>query len=153
MKDMKPYVDSIRAVDVNKYKKLSEKSLEETISDKVACGSAIMMIFAMDDFADSEKTELVMKWLEKFVKAVESESDANTQSAMMDATKKALVAIDDFDCENRNLACDGCTFCIRESSDDGEAFQCLRTILARKLKEMTGEDNDELMNEEEKLEK
>ena len=30
MKDMKPYVDSIRAVDVNKYKKISEKSLGKT---------------------------------------------------------------------------------------------------------------------------
>ena len=73
MKDMKPYVDSIRAVDVNKYKKLSEKSLEKTTSDKVACGCAIMMIFALDDFSESERAELTMKWLDKFVKAVSKE--------------------------------------------------------------------------------
>lgn len=153
MKDMKPYVDIIRAVDVNKYKKLSEKSLEETISDKVACGSALMMIFALDDFADSERAELTMKWLEKFVKAVESESDAHTQSAMIDAAKEALATIDGFDCENSALDCEGCVFGVLESGNDWEAYQCMRTILERKLKKMTGEDNDELMNEKEGLEK
>lgn len=142
MKDMKPYVDSIRAVDVNKYKKLSEKSLEKTTSDRVACGCAIMMIFALDDFSDSERAELTMKWLDKFVKAVESESDAHTQSAMVDAAKEALATIDCFDCENSSLACEGCVFRVLESGDDWKAYQCMRTILARNLKNMTGEDND-----------
>lgn len=144
MKDMKPYVDSIRAVDVNKYKKISEKSLEKTISDKVACGSAIMMIFALDDFADSERTELVMKWLEKFVKSVESESDM--RSEMIGTAKKAFATMNSFNCTGVGLTCHNCVFCVVENGvhcRDGHIRRCMCDILKINLNEMEGKDDDE----------
>ena len=144
MKDMKPYVDSIRAVDVNKYKKISEKSLWKTISDKAACGCAIMMIFALDDFYDSERTELVMKWLEKFIKAVEIESDMRSQ--MIGTAKKAFTTMNSFNCVGVGLTCHNCVFCVCENGvrcRDGHIRKCMRDILMANLKEMEGEDDDE----------
>lgn len=42
MKDMKPYVDSIRSVDVGEYKNMWEEVLGKTIDDRTACSYAIM---------------------------------------------------------------------------------------------------------------
>lgn len=144
MKDMKPYIDSIRAVDVNKYKKISEKSLEKTISDKVACGCAIMMIFSLDDFTDSERTELAMKWLEKFVKAAESESDM--LSEMIGTAKKALATMDSFNCVGSGNTCSNCVFCVCENGvrcGDGNIRRCMCDILQINLNKMEGKDDDE----------
>ena len=144
MKDMKPYVDSIRSVDVNKYKKISEKSLEKTISDKVACGSAIMMIFALDDFSDSERAELTMKWIEKFVKAAERESDM--LSEMIGTAKKAFATMNSFNCVGEGNTCSNCVFCVCENGvrcGDGHIRRCMCDILRSNLNEMEGKDDDE----------
>ena len=144
MKDMKPYVDSIRAVDVSKYKKISEKSLEKTISDKVACGCAIMMIFVLDDFADSERTELAMKWLEKFVKSVESESDM--RSEMIGTAKKAFTTMNSYNCLGQDHTCHDCVFCVCENGvrcGDGNIHRCMCDILKINLNKMEVKDDDE----------
>ena len=144
MKNTKLTVDSIRAVDVNKYKKISEKSLGKTISDKVACGCAIMMIFALEDFSDSERAELVMKWIEKFVKAVESESDM--RSEMIGTAKKVFATMNSFNCTGVGLTCHDCVFCVVENGvrcRDGHIRRCMCDILKINLNEMEGKDDDE----------
>ena len=144
MKDMKPYVDSIRAVDVNKYKKISEKSLGKTISDKAACGCAIMMIFSLDDFSDSERAELTMKWIEKFVKAAERESDM--RSEMIGTAKKVFATMYSFNCVGEGNTCSNCVFCVCENGvrcRDGHIRKCMCDILKINLNEMEGEDDDE----------
>lgn len=143
MKDMKPYVDSIRAVDVNKYKKISEKSLEKTTSDRVACGCAIMMIFALDDFSDSERAELTMKWLDKFVKAVSKESG---ELAMIGTAKKAFATMNSFNCVGAGHTCHDCVFCVCENGvrcGDGHIRRCMCDILKINLNKMEGKDDDE----------
>lgn len=143
MKDMKLYVDSIRAVDVSKCKKLSEESLGKTIEDRVVCGYAIMMIFAMDDFTDSERVKLAMKWLDKFAETVSKESGA---LSMIGKAKKAFSTMNSFNCVAAGTTCRDCVFCVSKNGvtcEDGYIHRCMCDILKINLNKMESKDDDE----------